>query len=370
MPARRFERERVHYFIILTKECNLFCTYCGGGSETPPREIQYSIADLKSFLSKDSDPVVEFYGGEPLLRIRTMKRIMDAVPGRFVIQTNGLFLDRIEPDYLAKFHSILVSIDGTKEVTDRERGKRVYERVTRNAATIRQRGFRGDLVARMTVEQGTDIHENVSHLLGTGLFDHVHWQLSFSMFWAGAEGSEQQLTDWISAYNAGVSSLVDSWVKEMSRTGRVQGIVPFVAVMNSLLSGKPSRLRCGSGIDFFSVMPDGRVSACPVSIDYDFSVVGSIFENAPESLRDLAVVGEPCLSCEIYQICGGRCLFMNRSQEMLRNNGFICICSTVKHLVKELQEALPQVRALIEDGRVSRSDFEYPELNNGCEIIP
>ncbi len=360
----------MHYHVILTKECNLFCTYCGGGSITPPREIEYSIADLKSFLSQDSDPVIEFYGGEPLVRLKTMNSIMDAIPGRFVVQTNGLFLDRIEPRYLAKLHSVLVSIDGTKEVTDRERGKGVYERVAHNSSLIRQRGFRGDLVARMTVVQGTDIYENVRHLLGTGLFDHVHWQLSFSMFWESGEETEPGIEDWIAAYNSGISSLVDSWVDEMALSKRVIGMVPFIGVMNSLLSGKGSLLRCGSGIDFFSVMPDGRVSACPVSVDFDFSVVGSIFKNTPGSLCDLVPFGEPCSSCDIVHICGGRCLFVNRSQELLRENGYPLICSTVRHLVSELQDALPKVQALIEDGSVSRSDFEYPEINNGCEIIP
>ena len=360
----------MHYFIILTKECNLFCSYCGGGSVTPPREIQYPVADLRSFLSRDEDPVIEFYGGEPLLRIKTMKTIMDEVPGRFVVQTNGMFLDRIESEYLRRFHSILVSIDGTQEVTDRERGKRVYERVTHNSKLIRERGFRGDLVARMTVEQETDIYENVSHLLATGLFDHVHWQLSFSMFWEGAHGTEDSLSEWIASYNAGVSSLVDAWVGEMRRSNRVLGIVPFIAVMRSLLSGEISRLRCGSGIDFFSVMPDGRISACPVSIDYDFSMVGSIRDSSPGSLCGVSEIGEPCLSCDIYHICGGRCLFVNRSQEILRKNGLSHICSTVRHLVGELQEALPEVEALIASGKVKRSDFDYPELNNGCEIIP
>ena len=304
------------------------------------------------------------------MRTKTMQRIMDEIPGRFVVQTNGLFLDRIEPEYLTRLHSILVSIDGTQEVTDRERGKRVYERVTRNAELIRLRGFRGDLIARMTVEQGTDIRANVSHLLGSGLFDHVHWQLSFSMFWKGADGTEGELSEWVSKYNSGISSLVESWVGEMSRTGRVQGLVPFVAIMDSLLSHEDSRLRCGSGIDFFTVMPDGRISACPVSIDYDFSIVGSIFNNPPGSLSNIAVVGEPCLSCEIHGICGGRCLLVNRSQEMLRENGFAYICATVKHLVKELEAAKPRVQSLIADGKVRRSDFQYPELNNGCEIIP
>lgn len=360
----------MHYHVILTKECNLFCSYCGGGSDTPPREIQYSIGDLKSFLSRDSDPVVEFYGGEPLIRIKTMENIMDAIPGRFVVQTNGLFLDGIEPRYLAKLHSILVSIDGTREVTDRERGKGVYDRITHNLGLIRDSGFRGDLVARMTVVQGSDIYENVRHLLGTRLFDHVHWQLSFSMFWEAGENTEPGIAEWIAAYNSGISSLVDSWVDEMSRSNHVGGIVPFIGVMDSLLSGKKSRLRCGSGVDFFSVMPDGRISACPVSIDFDFSVIGSIFDNTPSSLCDIATIGEPCASCDILDICGGRCLFVNRSQELLRANGYSLICTTVRHLVKELQDALPRVQALIENGSVSRSDFEYPELNNGCEIIP
>ena len=360
----------MHYHIILTKECNLKCNYCGGGSDSPPKEIQYSLADLKSFLSQDANPVIEFYGGEPLLRIETMENIIDSLPGRFVIQTNGLFLDRIEARYLSKFHSILVSIDGNKEVTDKARGRGVHDRVMNNLQLLRSLGFSGDLVARMTVMEGTDIYQNVRYLLDARIFDHVHWQLDFAMFWKGSEISEVELSEWIAKYNRGISSLVRYWVDEMARSSLVLGIVPFLGVMNSLLSGKKSQLRCGSGIDFFSVMPDGRISACPVSLDFDFSVIGSIYKNSPESLRNIVTVGEPCLSCEIFDTCGGRCLFVNRSQDMLQEYSFSLICSTVKHLVKELSAVLPEVRGLIEDGSLKRSNFEYPELNNGCEIIP
>ena len=360
----------MHYFIILTKECNLFCSYCGGGSDSPPREIQYSIEDLRSFLSKDRDPVIEFYGGEPLLRIKTMKSIMDSVPGRFVIRDKRYLpgQDRTGVSLKVPLNPRLHRRDGGGDGPGA--GERVYERTTRNAALVREKGFRGDLVARMTVEQGTDIYENVQHLLGTGLFDHVHWQLSFSMFWEAGDQTVPGLPEWLDAYNSGITSLVDAWVGEMSRSHRVLGMVPFIAVMDSLLSGRRSSLRCGSGIDFFSVMPDGRISACPVSIDHDFSMVGSITESRASSLSGVAAMGEPCLSCDIYGVCGGRCLFVNRSQEMLRENGFPYICSTVRHLVKELQDALPEVQALIKDGSVKRSDFAYPELNNGCEIIP
>jgi len=360
----------MQYFVILTKECNLFCSYCGGGSDTPPKEIRYRVSDLKSFISADADPVLEFYGGEPLLRPRAMAEIMNEIPARFVIQTNGVFLDRVDPRILEKLHSILVSIDGTREATDRERGRGVYDRVLRNVGLLRRRGFRGDIVARMTVAQGSDIEENVLHLLNSGLFDHVHWQLSFSMFWEAGDETDPGLAEWVEEYNAGVTSLVRWWVEEMGRTGRVPGVVPFIGVMSTLLSGREPGLRCGSGLDFFAIMPDGRISACPVAVDYDFSMVGSIFQSTPASIRGSVSLGEPCSSCDILGVCGGRCLFVNKSQGKLRRGGYETICRTVRHLVSELQEARPLVGALLRDGTVRKTEFDYPELNNGCEIIP
>ncbi len=361
----------MQYHIILTKECNLKCNYCGGGSDSPPKEIRYSLEDLKKFISRDKKPVLEFYGGEPLLRIETMKKIMDLIDARYVIQTNGLLLNETGSNYLNKFHSILVSIDGTREVTDKQRGRGVYDRIIQNIKLIRQREFRGDLIARMTVSQGTDIYENVMHLLSLkDCFDNVHWQLDFEMFWEAWEHTVPGLPAWIDSYNSGISYLVKWWISEMEKTGRVAGIVPFTGIMHSLLNDEESRLRCGSGIDFFTIMPDGRISACPVSIDFDFSIIGSIYEDTPSALIDKAEMCEPCTSCNIFKICGGRCLFVNRSQELLRENGFAMICSTVRHLVSELQEVLPVIRKLIEDGVLRNEDFSYPEFNNGCEIIP
>jgi len=74
-----------------------------------------------------------FYGGEPLLRLDRMLEMMDSVEAdRFMVQTNGLLLDRIEPKYLRKLHTILVSIDGDEMLTDFYRGKGVYKRVIEN----------------------------------------------------------------------------------------------------------------------------------------------------------------------------------------------------------------------------------------------
>jgi len=55
----------------------------------------------------------------------------------------------------------------------------------------------------------------------------------------------------------------------------------------------------------------------------------------------------------------GKMLFVNRSQDLLRENGFNFICSTVRHLVKELQEEIPRIRMLIKRGIVLNEDFAY-----------
>ena len=84
-----------------------------------PKKINYDVKLLGDFCSRDPDCVVTFYGGEPLLCADEMKQIMDVVkPKHFIIQTNGLLLDRLAPEYVNRFHTILVSLDGDEALTD------------------------------------------------------------------------------------------------------------------------------------------------------------------------------------------------------------------------------------------------------------
>ncbi len=61
---------------------------------------------------------------------------------------------------------------------------------------------------------------------------------------------------------------------------------------------------------------------------------------------------------------------MNLGQNMLKVNGYGLICSTVRHFVEELRSAVPHVLELIDKGIIEKKVFDYPEFNNGCEIIP
>ncbi len=354
----------MNYYVILTYRCNLRCRYCGGTREIEPKDLSYSIDALKRFIEKDNDPVIAFYGGEPLLRIDLIEKIMDNIKAKYILQTNGLLLNKIKDEYLKRFHTILVSIDGVEEVTDSHRGKGVYRKVLENVKIIRERGFYGDLIARMTISWDNDIYRDVIHLVDLKLFDHVHWQLDFEMFWE----EKEEIKDFLEKYKEGVKNLVELWVRKMKK-GTVLGLVPFIGVVNTLLKRNPKPyLRCGSGTDFFAISTKGEIAVCPVITEYSFAKVGDIFSCSPESIKRV-YVGEPCTSCYDYPVCGGRCLFLNIVKDWLGKN-YALICDTVHSLISNLRKVLPEIKKLINKGILSRKFFEYPDINNSCEIIP
>ena len=360
----------MNYHLVLTRRCNLNCQYCHGGEETGPEaEIQYDFDDLVAFLEKDDDLQLMFYGGEPTLRIPLILKLMDRFPeARFMLQTNALLLSKIPEDYTRRFHSILVSIDGRESVTDGYRSKGVYQRVLENIRWLNKIGFQGDIVARMAVSQESDIYKEVNHLLHLQepSFNHVHWQLN--VIW-DAEGNWQDFDKWVNeSYNPGITQLADEWVSKLKK-GIIEGIVPFIPITYSLLTGEKSELRCGSGIDTFAIHVNGTIGVCPISPDWEFSIVGDIWKSQPENLRDVMKVEEPCPSCEEYGFCGGRCLFTNK-EKLWGEEGYKKVCDTVYHLIETLRDYIPQIEKLIKDGIISIDDFKYPEFNNGCEIIP
>jgi uncharacterized protein len=374
----------VHYYVTLTNDCNLKCTYCYGkscedfGSDfhdlsidySLPSSMSYSVETLREFLQRDPDPAIVFYGGEPLLRIDDLKEIMDRLSTcRFAIQTNGLMLNKLEPEYLDRFDAILVSIDGDEALTDHYRGPGIYRKVVDNLMHIRENGFKGEIVARMTVGEETEIDRQVLNLILSKELpiSSVHWQLD-ALFWQN-DFPRRRFSEWAAAnYNPRLRKLVRAWVEHMENNGDVLRLYPLVGVMQSLLTGESSDLRCGAGWIMFNIQTDGNITPCPVMAGMMDFYLGNIQETSPASLRDGVHVSEPCTGCEIYRLCGGRCLYANATK-LWGDEGFNQVCGTVMNMVDSLHEVLPQVRALIAKGRIRLEHFEYPRYNS-CEIIP
>jgi putative peptide-modifying radical SAM enzyme len=334
-----------------------------------PDRITYDIELLEKFMERDPEPVLIFYGGEPMLCNDKIKQIMNIVKAKqFNIQTNGLHLNKLEPEYLNRLSTIFLSIDGTEELTDYYRGKGVYRKVLENVKAIRKNGFCGELIARMTLMEQTDIYKSVRWLLNNPdfPFTSIHWQLDAG-FWK-MDFQKRQFMEWTNDnYNPNIRRLMKFWIKTMETEGKVLRLYPFLGIMHSLLLGEDSRLRCGSGWANYSIQTDGHIIPCPAMNAMKEYYLGNIRDSDPLDLKKV-YVGQPCKSCEILQECGGRCLYANITKRW-SNQAYSLVCRTVENLITSLKLFLPRTKSLIDEERISLSDFNHLKYNS-CEIVP
>jgi putative peptide-modifying radical SAM enzyme len=374
----------MYFHLILTDNCNLCCSYCRAKAfENPdgdadgqavhvdeelPPELAYDPEILYRFLKLDPSPTLTFYGGEPLLRTDLIERIIREAPvQRFMMQTNGVLLDRLRADIVNRFITILVSLDGRKELTDANRGSGVYDRVMANIRKIRANGYTGELIARMTITEETDIIEAVHHLASNPdySFSSVHWQIDANFT---RDFSPRRFSEWArDSYNPGIRTLVDDWVNHMETEGEVLRWYPFLDPLEDLLYERESSLRCGSGYANYSIMTDGNIGPCPVMIGMSQYYVGHICRSHPLKLDQVPIQGE-CMECKIRTFCGGRCLYSNITQPW-GITGRKLVCGTVESLREALIATLPRIQALINQGTITTADFAHEKFN-GCEIIP
>ena len=375
----------VFFHLILTDDCNLCCRYCRGKAFLPgvsdaPGEMGIGIdtelpADfsiepevLYRFLASDPDAVLTFYGGEPLLKPDLIHRILNEAPvRRFMLQTNGTLLHRLSKDDLEKFETILVSIDGRKALTDANRGKGTYDRVMANLQRIVADGYKGELIARMTVSEETDIFDSVTYLSGNQdfPFSSIHWQMDAN-FWD--DFRYRDFRRWIAtSYNPGITRLAGEWVSRIGATGVVPKWYPFLDPMDDLLNSRGSRLRCGAGYMNYSIMTDGNIAPCPVMVGMKDFYLGTVTASDPKHLGTIGVTGR-CRECDIGLFCGGRCLYSSIVKPWSEEEADL-VCGTVRHLRRVLLDALPGVRDLIADGTITSDTFSHTKFN-GCEIIP
>ena len=376
----------MYFHLIITDECNLCCSYCRakafeetecreGQDITPveidhslPSELDFDLSLLYNFLNKDQSATLTFYGGEPLMRADLISTIVQNAPvHRFMMQTNGLLLDRLFPEIINRFSTILVSLDGREGLTDSNRGSGTYRKVIENIKKIRNDGYRHELIARMTVNESTDIADAVHWLADNPdySFSSIHWQLDANF---ADDFSHRRFADWVfESYNPGILRLVADWVDYMENNGEVLRWYPFLDPMEDLLLLRQSRLRCGSGHANYSIMTDGHIAPCPVMIGMSQYYVGHIRDSDPRDLAVITVNGE-CAVCQIRGFCGGRCLYSNITKPWGADERRI-VCSTVETLHTGLMNALPRVKDLIAGGVINRADFSH-EKYNGCEIIP
>ncbi|OYT36244.1 hypothetical protein B6U91_01630 [Candidatus Pacearchaeota archaeon ex4484_71] len=376
----------MYYHIVLTERCNLKCKYCYEKSmkefenglekkwtydDKAPFDSAVKGENLKNFLV-DGDTLI-FYGGEPLIMIDKIEEIIKSLDGkniRYYIQTNGILLNKLPDEILKKISKILVSIDGDKEIDGFNKGKIHYDMAVRNIKILRERGFRGEIVARMVMAPPYcfDVKKQVLHLvklIKEGLFDSIHWQIDAGFY--KNDFDFDSFSDYVKKYNTSVQELVTWWLSELQE-GRVWKIYPFFGILARIKKwDTETRLPCGAGYANFTINTYGKISACPIMNSVENFYCGSV-EEGPNKLREIKIVDEKCRSCSYFDICGGRCLYW-RSAKLWPPEGDELICKTIKNIIDSIREITPKIDLLLKNQTLKEEDFSF-EKYFGPEIIP
>jgi radical SAM protein with 4Fe4S-binding SPASM domain len=165
-----------------------------------------------------------------------------------------------------------------------------------------------------------------------------------------------EFKSWVQiSYFPGIRRLIKEWVAEMGK-GKILGIIPFLGIVNRMLHGG-SGLFCQSGSRSVTITTDGKILACPIAPDYPWNVIGDI-QNGFHHVD----IGLPCISCNDFQLCDGRCVFANY-ERLWGKEGFSVMCKVTRFLISELKQYLSIFNNYEEK-------FNYPLFNNTTEIIP
>jgi len=311
----------------LTHQCNLRCTYCYTG-EKLNIPMSKAIADKGiDFVFKEAREngieklLIMFFGGEPLIEKELLLHIADRflkekgkMEVNFQMSTNGTLLTpALLDELLQRRIFISLSIDGSPEVTDRQRlnaaGKGTSTQIEKAGQLLLNRNPATNVTCVITPESAPVVEESVDWIYKQG-FRYITLTLDYSGTWT-VEDMEQLKT----AYQ----KLAHWYEQKMKAQERVY-LSSFDEriqshTMNPL---KPSE-RCLIGYKQFSIAPDGELYPCITFVTTEKIpefMIGHVESGFNEDCRDyFSQASEKekpeCAGCAIKERCSSWCACVN-----------------------------------------------------------
>ena len=311
-------------------DCNLRCTYCfagggtfGGGRQRMMASVARGALDL---LLRESGPIkqleVDFFGGEPLLALDTVKdavaygRQQAAALGKrinFTLTTNAVLLDPPALAYLNEQGiSLVLSLDGRPATHNRFRpdagGAGSYERATRGILPAIQSRHDTNYYVRGTFTRANlDFCADVKHLLSLGIT-----RLSLEPVVCAPDAGYAIREEDLPVIEAEYEKLADLYL-ECARSGR--GFVFFHFEVDLDRGPCPAKRLsgCGAGQRYLAVTPDGELYPCHQFVGRSEYLMGDLQSgivrpDLTEAFNSADIWHKNgCLQCWARYFCGGGC---------------------------------------------------------------
>lgn len=314
---------RLEVTAVLTLECNLACPYCfedpfRGQVSMSPETADLLVERLTERMAHGLDILVDFYGGEALIRLELMRgiagRLQEAaarygVGFTFNIFSNGVLLTRPTVESLLPLglQAVRTTLDGPPEIHDRQRpfvsGRGSFATILANLAAVH--GIVPLTIGGNYTRQNYHrFPELLDLMLEAGIDPGKIRNVAFTPVMPKADGSG------LGDHAATCACTAESWAIEANIFLRGEII----------RRGFPTD-RLGPGacmIEFekdWVVAHDGGIYKCPVFMGDESMRVGSLAEGISDyrASHNLDIwKNDECLECAYLPLCFGGCRFFRK----------------------------------------------------------
>lgn len=352
-------------------DCNLRCRYCFAdeGTYHSAREFMSEETAKKSidFLIENSGKrkvlEVDFFGGEPLMCLQTIKNVVayarekgDKAGKKFLFTTttNALLLDDDAIDFFNReMENVVLSLDGRKEVHDAIRktvnGKGSFDYVIDHVKKfVRSRGDKSYYVRGTFTAKNLDFSEDVIFLAENG-FDSISMEPVVTEI-DDLAIKKEHLPQVLNEYER----LCDRYLGKYEK-GEGFNFFHFNIDLEGGVCLQKKVSACGAGNEYFSVVPNGDIYPChQFAGDKDF-LMGNVYEGKlNEVIRNkfassCLFTREDCGDCFAKFICSGGCAANNYHFEGDINKPYKVTCEMMKKRIECGMHVLARKKELKKD---------------------
>jgi uncharacterized protein len=310
-------------------DCNMSCGYCfasGGGyncgkdymsADTGKAAVDFLVANSGARRNLE----IDFFGGEPLLNLSSVKAVVDYARKRgaeadksfyFTLTTNCLLLNKENADYINRtMDNVVLSIDGRPGVHNAVRhtlaGRDSYERVLSNALAFKEIRKDKSYYARGTfTHNNLDFTDDIMHLIDVGFN-----KLSVEPVVLPDNNPLAIKKEDLPIIHKEYERLAYLLLKR-ARQGEEIKFFHFIIDLEKGPCVNKRMTGCGAGCEYLAVSPGGDIYPCHQFVGSKYKM-GNVFnglehrEIAERFARNTLCSKPSCKDCFAKYFCGGGC---------------------------------------------------------------